>query len=69
MANIPGINEAKYIYGIRHFRYPIDVVNHENKVGVPDDARMTCMHCKNFAHPSHIVEHHGNRSRQGTLFE
>jgi hypothetical protein len=65
---IPDVAAATNMYAVRHFRFPIDVVNHENKLGVPPDARMTCGQCKRFETPSHITEHHGNRSGQLSLF-
>lgn len=68
LPRIKQVEDAKRIYGVRHFRYPIDVVNHENKLNVPPDARMTCGQCKVFEAPDHIVDHHANRAAQGTLF-
>lgn len=68
LPRIPQVEEAKYIYKVRHFKYPIDVVNHENALEVPHEARMTCGYCKKFAEPSHTVAHHESRTNQGTLF-
>ena len=65
---IPGVDTAKSIYGVRHFRFPIDVVNHENRLGVDPQARMTCGQCKKFETQDHIVDHHANRAGQGELF-
>jgi len=71
---IPEVENAKRIYSVKHFRYPIDVVNHENKledkghyVSVRD--RQTCRHCKQFKDPEHIENHHNNRSNVMSLFD
>ena len=68
---IPEVANASRIYGVRHFRYPIDVVNHEN--GLEENGlfervsdRMTCRHCKRFQPGKHIGEHHEQKSM--TLF-
>lgn len=71
--SIPKVRDAGYVYGVRHFRYPIDVVNHENKLedrGLFERAgdRMTCRHCKTFQESAHIEDHHANRAAQGELF-
>jgi len=65
---IPGVTSARAIYGSRTFRFPIDVVNHENKMGIEPSARMTCEHCKTFKDPQHIADHVANRGNQGKLF-
>jgi hypothetical protein len=72
--SVPEVEKAAQIYGVRHFRYPIDVVHHENKLEdkglferVSD--RMTCRHCKTFQDGEHIEEHHNNRSGQLGLFD
>ena len=68
------VANAKEIYGVRHFKHPIDVVNHENTLedggnyGSVRD-RMTCRHCKRFAPPTHIEKHHADRSNVMTLFD
>ena len=69
--SIRQVADAANIYGVKHFRFPIDVVNHENKL---EDAgqfeevhhRMTCRHCKRFQDPKHIADHHEQQSM--TLF-
>jgi hypothetical protein len=64
---IPEVANASRIYGARHFRYPIDVVNHENGledaglIERPTD-RMTCRHCKRFQPAKHIGDHHEEKS-------
>jgi hypothetical protein len=71
---IPEVENAKETYGIRHFRYPIDVVNHENALQsnpimqFEPEHRLTCGHCKKFSDKDHIVEHHTARDAQGKLF-
>jgi hypothetical protein len=70
--SIKEVFEASRIYGVRHFRWPIDVVNHENKLeengmfGSVSD-RMTCRHCKKFQPSAHINEHNNQKSM--TLFD
>lgn len=72
---IKDVQNAADRYGIKHFRYPIDVVNYENALEdkpvmqFGPEHRMTCRHCNTFQQSDHIKEHHENRSRQGTLFE
>lgn len=71
---IKEVDNAKNIYGVRHFKYPIDVVNHENALedkgnyGTVGD-RQTCRHCKKFAPPTHIEKHHSDRANVMTLFD
>lgn len=65
--NIKGMDNAKNIYKLRWPKYPIDIVNYENKTKVPDEARLTCTHCKNFDTSEHIIEHHSNRAMYQTL--
>jgi hypothetical protein len=72
-SSIPEVREAARIYKVPHFRYPIDVVNHENRLedkGWFENAgdRMTCRHCKTFHTSDHIEDHHANRANQGELF-
>jgi len=55
---IPEVLQAGYLYGVKHFRYPVDVSHYEDKTGVPADARLTCGHCKSFRPSAHTVEHH-----------
>ena len=61
---IPEVQRAASVYRVKHFRFPIDVVNYENKTNVPAEARQTCGQCKTFQPQDHIVDHHGNRSGQ-----
>jgi hypothetical protein len=64
MAKKPVIGDvlkAKGIYGCRWFKFPIDVVNHENGLEnrglLTPDARLTCGSCKRFETPEHITQH------------
>lgn len=66
---IKEIENAKRLYGVRHFKYPVDVATYEDKVSVPHEARSTCGYCKTFKDPQHITDHHTNRTNQGTLFD
>lgn len=61
MSGLPFIHQvvqAQGVYGAR-FRYPIDVVNHENRLEdkglLPRDDRMTCRGCNRFANRDHIT--------------
>lgn len=58
---IKGILDAKSIYKVRWFKYPIDVVNHENglqnKGLLEVKDRMTCGRCKRFETRDHISQH------------
>ena len=65
--SIPAVANAGRVYGVRHFRYPIDVVNHENALedtGQFEEVhhRLTCRLCKRFQPPKHIIDHHEQRS-------
>ena len=60
--SIKGMDSAVDVYKIKWAKHPIDVVNHENKLDVPANARMTCGPCKRFETPDHIVDHHTNRA-------
>jgi hypothetical protein len=69
--NIKEVAQAALTYGVRHFRFPIDVVNHENALedsGMIEEPhhRMTCRSCKRFQPPKHIIEH--NERLSETLF-
>jgi hypothetical protein len=68
LPKITDVDRAAGIYKVKHFRYPIDVVNYENKVKVPADARLTCSNCKRFEASDHINEHHTNKEGQLELF-
>jgi len=65
--NIKEVANAATAYGVRHFRYPIDVVNHENALedsGMIEQVhhRMTCRPCKRFQNPQHIIDHNERNS-------
>jgi hypothetical protein len=66
---IKEIENAKRLYGVRHFKYPVDVATYEDKVNVPHEARSTCGYCKKFAEPQHITDHHNNRTNVMSLFD
>jgi hypothetical protein len=66
---IKEIEGAKRLYGIRHFKYPVDVATYEDKTNVPHEARSTCGYCKTFKDPGHIVDHHNNRTNVMSLFD
>lgn len=68
---LPKINDVRRaadIYKVRHFRFPVDVVNYENKTKVPAEARMTCANCKTFQPSDHIIGHKANVENQLELF-
>jgi len=72
-SSIPEVNRAGDIYGVKHFRHPVDVVHHENRLedkGMFERVgdRMTCRHCNTFQDGAHIEDHHAKREAQGTLF-
>ena len=65
---IKEVENAKRLYGVRHFKYPVDVATHEDRISVPNEARSTCGYCKTFKDPQHITDHHNNRANVMTLF-
>jgi len=66
---IKEIETAKRLYGVRHFKYPVDVSTYEDKTSVPNEARSTCGYCKTFKEPKHIMDHHNNRANVMSLFD